>query len=424
MEQGIEIEARILAVFRRKQNYYKYAKVLQESFFQASATRYIFSFIDQFFSSGKTEVVKLTIPQLRLIALREIKNKEQKRDILSTLKLIREYPTQDDPIIEKTIKDFVKRQLAKTAILKSLEELEKPNPDFSDVRDTIAKALAVSTDDTKNHYTYFEDTLDRLSDDDEKSRTKTMIKKLDEALGGGPGGGDLVIFLAPPERGKTMMLTNIGVAALFQGKVVAYLSGELSDRKIARRFDLRIAGKPLETLKENPSILKEKMKEIRKAGGRLIIKDYSADSPKIEDIRSFIVNFQNRNKVNIDLLIYDYADLIAASGSHKQERFESREVYVNLRRLANEFNIPIVTASQANRKSIGKHVVSMEDFAEDFSKAMTADVVIAICQTPEELEEQLARLYVAKNRITGKHPIFRVNYKPKTMFVGHYHHEA
>ncbi len=415
--QGVELEARILGVFRRKSNYYKYRRILQENFFQTVATRSIFGFIEETFSSGKTEVMKLTIPNLRLMAIRNIRNREQRIEIIKLLKVIRKFGTRDNEVMDTSIKDFVKRQLVKTAVLRSLEELEKPNPDFVEIHDTVGRALAVTTEGIKDYYGYFEDSMDRLEERNEH-RIKTGIPTLDEAFGGGTTGGDLVVILAPPERGKTLLLVNLAAAALYQGLNVGYLTLELSERKIARRFDLRISGKPLSILKNNAFKLKKPLRDLRKNGCNLVIKDYSSSSPKIHDIRSFIINYQNRMKRNFDIMFVDYADLITSSKDHKQERFETREVYTNLRRVANEFKFPIITASQANRKSVGKKVVTMEDFAEDFSKAAIADAVVAICQSPEELEEELARLYIAKNRMTGKHSLFRVNYRPKIMYAG------
>lgn len=418
MDQGLELEARILGVFRRRSNYYKYRKILQENFFQDGSTRMIFTMIDEFYSAGTTDIPKLNIPQLRVISHHKIRNKEQRNSVIRTLRLLRKYETKDNEIIEAAIKDFSKRQLVKTAILKGLEELEKPNVDFTEVRDTIEKAMLVNTEGAKNYYSYFEDSLERIKPENETHKIKTICPKLDEALDGGASEGELIVVLAPPERGKTLVLVNFAAAALYQGLTVGYFTLELAERKIARRFDLRISGRPINLLRQDPVRIKNPLAALRKNGCNLVIKDYSAEAPKIHDIKSFIINYQNRMRKNFDMLVIDYADLITASHVHKQERFGIKEVYTDLRRLANEFKIPVITASQANRKSVGKSVLTMEDFAEDFQKAAIADVVLAICQTPEELEEDLARIYIAKNRSTGKHALFRVQFRPKVMFIG------
>ena len=201
------------------------------------------------------------------------------------------------------------------------------------------------------------------------------------------------------------------------------LTLELSEKKLARRFDLRISGRPIELLRADPSRVKNPLASLRKKGCDLVIKDYSSEAPKLEDIRSFIINYQIKLKKSFDIIIIDYADLISPSSHHKENRFGLTEVYTNLRRLANELNVPIVTASQANRKSLSKLKVGMEDIDECFGKAKVADLIIGICQTEEELEDELARFYFAKNRLTGKHGIVRLTMKPKIMFMGDYERE-
>lgn len=418
MEQNFELEARILAVIRRKSNYYKYRKIIQPYFFQLETNKQVFTLMDECYTEGKVEESRISISQLRMLAQQKIRNKDLRVEVINALKAMAEYKTRDNPVVEGVIKDFVKRQLVKTSVLKALEVLDKPEADFTEVGDYINQALQVSTDDDKSCSSYFENPEDRMRDDADEARISSCIPELDKAVDGGWGEGELIIILAPPERGKTLALVNLGVGALNQGKTVGYLTMELSERRIARRFDLRISGRPINVLREDPLRIKNPLRALRKTGCDLIIKDYSASSPKLEDVKSFIINYQNRAKKNFDMLIVDYADLIEPSHNFKQERFGIKEVYTNLRRIANEFKIPIITASQANRKAVGKLVVTMEDFAEDFQKAAVADVVIALCQTPEELEENLCRLYIAKNRSTGKHPILRTVMKTSTMYLG------
>jgi len=418
MEQGTEVEARILAVLRRKRNYHKYRSILQPSFFQLETTRQIFSLVDEFFSTTTTKKKKLTTANLRLIIHQKIRNVDLRNECLEFLKKIRPYPTKDNEVIDESIKDFAKRQFAKRAVLECLELLEGPNPDFTSVQDHLEKAITISTSFEKECYSYFDQAEERTILDVQDKSIPSGIPRLDEILGGGTGQGELIVFLAPPERGKTLALVNFGTAALHLGLRIGYISLELAERKIARRFDLRITGRTYELLKKEPDRIKNPLAALRKNGCELVIKDYSASDPRLEDIKSFVVNYQNKMRRKFDMLIVDYADLISPTKMHKTERFGIKEVYTNLRRFANELKIPIITASQANRKSVGKLVVTMEDFAEDFAKAAVADVVIAICQTPEELEDDLCRLYVAKNRRTGRHGLVRLTMQPKVMYLG------
>lgn len=419
MNSEQEIEYRILSYLRRKVNYYKYKGLLHDYFFQVEATRQIFSLISEYFMSTDTKR-KLTISNLKLLVYQKIRNTDLKNECISLSNSIRHYKTIDNEVVEETIRDFARRQIVRKAILTGLEELDKPNPNFSLVYEHIEKAMLISSKGEKEFYSYFSDPEARVTEEREEDVIGTNIAPLDQALDGGNRKGEMVVVLAPPERGKTLTLVNFGVAALYQGLTVGYITLELAERRIARRFDLRLTGRPIELLRKDPGRIKNPLAALHKTGCDLVIKDYSAEDPRVEDIRAFIINYQNKTKKKFDLIIIDYADLISPTRAHKTERFGIKEVYTNLRRMANELKVPLLTASQANRKSTGKLVVTMEDFAEDFAKAAIADVVIAICQTKEELEEDMCRLYIAKNRSTGRHPIIRMTMKPKTMFLGEF----
>lgn len=414
------MELRILATLRRKVNYHKYRSILQDSFFQEEQTKQVFKIIDSYFSSEKSIARKLTVVSLKLLISKEIRNKELQHKCIELASSLRKYKTKDTEVIEEIIKDFSKRQLVKQGILAGLEELDLPNPDFSKIQDKIDKAILVGASTDKNFYNYFEDPEGRIIQEKEERRICTGIPILDKYLGGGFGYGELIVILAPPERGKTLSMVNFGTAALFQGMTVGYLTLEIAERKVARRFDLRITGRPIELLRKDPGRVKNPLSSLRKNGCDLIIKDYSSDRPKIEDIKSFIITYQAKMKKKFDLLCVDYADLICPSRPQKQERFGLKEVYADLRRLANYLHIPIITASQATRKSMDKNVIDMKDFAECIEKAAIADIILGLCQTPEELEDSLCRFYIAKNRETGIHKIVRLTMKTKLMFMGEF----
>jgi replicative DNA helicase len=420
MSQEMEIEHRILAFLRRKTNYYKYKPLLQEGFFQVEPTRQVFTLIDEYFKSNKESDSKLTISNLKLLVFQKIRNLELKNECVALVRSLRNYKTRDNEVVEEIIRDFARRQIVRKAILTGLEELDKPIPNFSLVYEHVEKAMMISTKGEKEFYSYFSDPDNRMEEDKTEDVIASTIEKLDQAMDGGWRKGELVIVLAPPERGKTLSLVNFGVAALYQGKRVGYITLEISERKIARRFDLRISGRPIELLRNDPGRIKNPLAALHKTGCDLVIKDYSAEDPHVEDIKSFIINYQNKTKKKFDLIIIDYIDLISPTRAHKTERFGIKEVYTNIRRMANELQVPILSASQANRKSVDKQVVTMEDFSEDFQKAAIADVILALCQTKDEFLENMCRVYVAKNRSTGRHPIIRLTMRTKTMFLGEF----
>jgi replicative DNA helicase len=98
------------------------------------------------------------------------------------------------------------------------------------------------------------------------------------------------------------------------------------------------------------------------------------------------------------LIIIDYADIMRSSRTFDSLRHELKLVYEELRNLAMELNIPIWTASQANREASSSDVVGLENMSEAYGKAMVADVVVSISRKPSEKADGSGRLFVAKNR--------------------------
>lgn len=417
MEASKQIEIRILSVVRRKVNYYKYSPILQASFFSGESTRQIYLIIDSFFT--KYDKKKLTTGNMKILILRGIKDKEIQKECLQLVRKIRKCNSYDNKIIEETIKDFAKRQLVKTAILEALSILEQPNPDFSTIQEYIDRAVNISCETEHSYYDYFKEPAGRIIEEANEKRISTGIPKLDEIMDGGMSPGELCVFIGPPGRGKTLALINMGVGALFQGQSVLHITLEISARRVARRYDLRITRKPFEVLKADPEKVTTRLLKLKKKRGcDLTLKDLSMDRPTVADIRAIILNLQRIRKRSFDTVIVDYGDLVKPTIKYKDSRVGIEEVYEDLRRLAVEFKIPLYTASQSTRKSLNKYIVGMEDVAEAFGKVKVADVVPTLCQTPEEEEENLIRIFMAKSRKRKGHPIIRLEMDPDKMYLG------
>jgi len=416
MDPTQEIEKKILAVIRIKKNWYKYRSILQPGFFGSEETRQIFHAISGYFT--KYDTSRVTISNLKLVVSRGIKDDELKTSTIKLVRKIKKLKSVDGKVVEETIKDFAKRQLVKLAITESLSLLDEPNPDFSDIRDHIDRAMTLSTETHEDVYQYFNDPEKRLDEEINEKRIPTCIPKLDDALDGGMSPGELLVFLGPPGRGKTTTLINMGMGALVQGLTVCHITLEISARKIARRYDMRISGRTFSSLRTSPKRIVNPLARLRKNGCDLIIKDWSMEEPKVEEIHAMVIAYQARMKRKFDLLIVDYGDLIAPSKKHKDSRFGLEEVYTDLRRLAVKLQVPVYTASQANRESLNKNIVGMKDVAESFGKVKVADVVIGICQTPEEEEDKLVRLFIAKSRKTSGHPNLRLEMDTDRMYLG------
>jgi len=418
MEATKQTEIRILSTIRVKENWFKYKSILQPAFFASEETKQLFQIIEGFFQ--KYDSYKLSTGNMRLLINKNIKDEDLRESCLSIVSLIRRQNSTDNKIIQETISHFAKIQLVKLAITEALALLDHSNPDFLTVKEYIDKAMNLDVGVASDTYSYFEDPGQRMIDEVKEKKISTGIKRLDLELDGGMSPGELLVFLGPPGRGKTTALINMGMGALMQGLKVLHLTLEISDRKIARRYDMRITKNTFQSLRDNPGAIKNPLSRLKAKGCNLVIKDYSMESPRVQDIYSMVLNYQSRNNEQFDIIVVDYGDLLAPGQKHKDTRHSLEEVYTDLRRLAVKLQVPIYTASQSNRESLNRNLVGLRDVAESFGKVKVADVVIGICQTPEEEEEKLVRLFIAKSRKKSGHPTIRLALEPETMFMGEY----
>lgn len=419
MDPTADIEHKVLAIIRVKKNWYKYHYILQLQFFSNEATRQLFSIIEEFFKKYDSE--KLTTGNMNLIIPRVIKDEELRDSCLEIVHKIGRLSHIDSKVIEATIRDFSRRQLAKIAITEGITLLESANPDFNILKEHVDKIINISTDGESDAYSYFNSPQNRIIAERDEKKIATGIPKLDETLRGGMSAGELLVFLGPPGRGKTLALINLGVGALLNGLFVFHATLEISDRKVARRYDSRIANTEFSTLIKNPRTILPYLERLKKKGAELIIRDYSMDSPKVSDLYGAIIRHEQRIERKCDIVIVDYGDLLTSTKTYRDPRFGLEDTYTELRRLGVKLGVPVITASQTTRKSLSKHVIDMEDVAESFGKVKVADVIIGICQTPEEEEEQLCRLFIAKSRKASGHPSMRLSMIPETMYLGEMH---
>ncbi len=173
----------------------------------------------------------------------------------------------------------------------------------------------------------------------------------------------------------------------------------MPEEQVAKRYDQRLLNKDFEYMTENSSKVLTALKNMQKiTKGELIIKRYPARSCNINTIRGHLTRLMTQKNFRPDLIVIDYGDLVQPLRHYSDKRFELESVYLDMRDLGVEYGCPVWTASQANRGSMSKKIITMEDLAEAFNKANIADFMLAICQTTEEKEDNIMRFYVAKQR--------------------------
>jgi len=224
---------------------------------------------------------------------------------------------------------------------------------------------------------------------------------LDEALRGGLDKGELGVVVAPTGFGKSFFLISLGVHALKKGYKVLHVSLELSKRKLISRYESRLTEIPkLELLNEEEKIKRVLNRAARFFEGDILFAKFPTYMLTPEELRANITHIRLVKEFEPDLIIIDYADIMKPSNFRRGESsFEvGKDIYLKLRSLAEEFSIPIWTASQSVRESYSKEIVTMRDVSESIAKPQLADVVITISKSQDEKEEDRGRFFLAKVR--------------------------
>ena len=211
-------------------------------------------------------------------------------------------------------------------------------------------------------------------------------------MDGGLGKGELGVIVAPAGVGKTWCLQAIGASAVKLGLSVIHYTLELNLSYVGLRYDTVFSGIPTTNIKYYKEEVEKKIKKLK---GNLIIKYFPTKSIGVQGIEAHLKQVEIQGIIP-DLVIVDYADILRGVGTER--RFVLENVYEDLRGLAGEVDIPIWTASQANRSSLEEDIIDATKVSESYAKVMIADFVISLSRKVEDKIANTARLHIIKNR--------------------------
>ena len=398
-------------------NYFsKYGKDFQEKIFQALLNdhewasqmmevmkydyfelKYLQFLCDRFFSfyskyrNFPTMQLLVSIIKDELTAGDDIILREQVVEYLTRMKAS---PNLGDLkfVKDKTL-DFCKKQTLQQALEESVKAIKQEN--YESVLNIMKDAVFKGNSSTLGH-NFFEDHDARFHLID-RSTCATGIKHLDQkdVLNGGLGRGEIGVVVANTGVGKSHYLVAMGAEALRRGKNVVHYTFELTETAVGIRYDSNLCNIPSSNVVENKDTILKTYGE--NEFGNLIIKQYPTGAASIITIRNHLDKLMMKD-FKPSLLVIDYADIMRSTRTYDSLRHELKLVYEELRNLAMEMNIPIWTASQANRDSAKAEVVGLENMSEAYGKAMVADVVVSLSRKPMEKATGAGRLFVAKNR--------------------------
>ncbi len=361
--------------------------IIEVDYFQSDANKWIVKTIEKYFMEYKTPP---SLDALK-VELKKLKNDVLQVAVVEALKSAWAHRESDDlDYVKDEILDFCKNQKLKKAILESVDLLE--NKDYDGIKMVVDTAMRAGTTRDLGH-DYISGFEERLETSARKT-TPTPWPVINDIMDGGLGGGELGVMVAPAGIGKTWFLQTVGADAIKKGMKVVHYTLELNQAYVGLRYDTIISGINTQQLKYYKEDVQSKLFDIQ---GNLMIKYYPTRTASVQTISSHLKQLE-LIEFKPDVIVVDYADILKPISNYREKRLNLGETYEHLRGMAGEFDVPVWTASQANRSSLEEEVIGADKVSEDYSKVMTADFVMSISRKVEDKVANLARVHIIKNR--------------------------
>ena len=385
---GYSFQVKLMAaLFTDKVFLQQILDILDPKYFESETNIWIVRCITDYFNKYKQQ------PTLEVmkVELDKVENDVLKTTIVENLKEVTKHlHSTDQEFIKDQAIDFCKNQVIKKAIMDSVDLLQTGQ--YDEIKSNIDNAMKAGSERDIGHE-YNIDIDDRFSETTRKT-VATNWESINSVMDGGLGPGELGVFVAPAGIGKSWGLVNVAAHAVKDGLNVVHYTLELSAPYVGLRFDSVFTGIAAQNLKYHIDEIKENVNNLP---GNLVVKYYPTKTASVNTLKAHIEKCILQDK-KPDVVIVDYADLLRGAGRTQDLRHELGNIYEDLRGLAGEYEIPVWTASQANRSALEEDVIGAEKIAESYAKIMTADFVISLSRKIEDKIAGTGRWHVIKNR--------------------------
>jgi len=324
--------------------------------------------------------------------LSKVDNEVLKKTVVEQLRhVFTQVGNVDLDYIKNEFTSFCINQNLKGVILQSVDLLKAGS--YDRIKDLVDKAMKVGQQ-TDLGMDYIED-YDERTEDLNRTTVPTKWQPINDLMDGGLGPGELGVVVAPSGVGKTWILTAIGAEAVRRGLSVVHYTMELSEHYVGARYDTVFTGTPSAELKDKKDEVKAKIKNLK---GKLLIKYFPPKGVTVKKLQQHIekmVTLDNKP----DVIIVDYADLLLSHSNKSDSTYaEQGGVYIDLRGMSGELEIPVWTASQTNRSAIDSEVIEADKIADSYAKVMNADFIMSWSRKSKDKLNDTARAHIMKNR--------------------------
>lgn len=323
----------------------------------------------------------------------------------------------DDSLISNEIEDYFRKKLILDEITNTADHLSSDKMDrVSMAPERIREALSFGFNTEIG--LDFLDSEDRLYNflHSKDKVIPTGIPVFDEVIDGGFHEKSLTLFMAETNLGKSLIMASLAVNCLLKNKNVLYVTCEMSEDKISERmmanlFDIAVDDLKLLTRKK----FSEKYGKIQSTlKNKLYVKEYAPRSINVGHIRNLLRELENKKKFVPDIIFVDYIGIMLPVLERKEDNTytEQKRISEEIRGLAVESGLPVVSAVQTNRKGFGDSEIDLTDISDSIGTAATADVIIGVTQSQEYRSLGKYAWIVLKNRygINKRKIVVSVNY--------------
>lgn len=364
--------------------------ILDPSLFSTDALVWLSSIVKEFYKQYKT------VPNLdsfQFYLKRDITDQTSRIAIVRALKSAEDLHRENDvKFIQDKAIDFFKKKNFEKVLLESVEELESGNYEL--IKAKIDDALAAGSDRRLGH-DYIEDIKYRY-DENARIPITTGFEPLDRYMNGGLSFGELGVILAMSSVGKSWLLIHLALNAAKAGYNVLFYTLEDSEQLTGNRLDSILTGINTHNLKFHIDTIEEKIKE--KIHKKLIIKEY----PQLVTSCTTLSAHFNRTILlgqRPDIVFIDYGDIMMPTHMFNQDHLNQRQIFDELKSFAQVHNVPVWTASQANREADGQDVVTSTMIGGAYRKVAPSNIILSLSRKLDDKLSDTGRLHIAKNKI-------------------------